>query len=175
MDRSPGRGTLSETPFARLLAEIWQKEFTGILTVRTAGGKRFAFDSGTLLVSRDTLAEKEFLESLLTSGAADLLSLSRCEDYAAEHRVSTVRAMLEIKLLDSARLWTLLERFAKAEAWLLFDVEEAEFEFEPRPAPAGPAYITNIFLPGLVLEGAQSLGGQLVQLRYRVNPGVRLP
>lgn len=162
MDRSPGRGTLSEIPFARLLADVWQREFSGILRVGTGGGKSFAFEGGALLVGRETLPEKEFLESLLTSGEADLLSLGRCEDYAAEHDVSTVRAMLEIKLFDSTRLWALLEGFAKTEAWRLFDVEEAEFELEPRPAPIGRVYVRNIFPPGLVLEGARRMRNERV-------------
>jgi hypothetical protein len=158
MDESLRRGSLARVPFARLLAEIWENELSGKLTVNSPEGPMgFTFDSGALIVDRRALAEKDFLQSLLTSGEVDLLSLARCEEYAEEHRVSPLKALLEIPLLDAGKLWSRLERFVRDEAFRLFDTEEAEFVFEPSSTPPGPALIRDAFLPNLVLEGGRRM------------------
>lgn len=158
MDAAIERGDLAKTPFARVLAEVWRQELTGRLHIEAPGApKRFVFESGSLVVDRTSFAEKDFLRSLLTSGAADLISLARCEELAQEKGVSLVRAILECALLSPGRLWSLLESFAREEAYPFFDAERAAFEFEPAYAPAGQAYIRGIFLPALILDGIRRM------------------
>jgi hypothetical protein len=159
-------GNLSETPFARVLAEIWRDRLTGVLSVRTAGGpRRFTFDNGALTVEQAAFAEKDFLQSLLTSGIADLISLARVEDHAHERGQSVVRAVVETGLLPPGRLWGFLESFVKETAYALFDCEEGEFEFSPAPAPPGPAYVRNVSVPDLILEGSRRMTNEAVFAR----------
>jgi hypothetical protein len=158
VDEALRRGNLSQTPFARILAGIWRDELTGTLKVHGLGGpKSFSFENGSLTIDRAAFPEKDFLKSLLTSGTTDLISLARAEEYAQQNRVPVIRALLEVPLLEPGRLWALLEAFVKEEAYPLFDREEGDFEFGPRSSPPGPAFLRDIFLPNLVLEGGRRM------------------
>jgi hypothetical protein len=160
-------GNLSQTPFARVLAEVWKDGLTGVLAVRTAAGtKRFSFENGALTVDRTALPEKDFLQHLLTSGEADLISLAHAEDHAQPLDESVIRAIIEIGLLPPGRLWRLMEGFVREAAYALFDLEEAEFEFVPRPAPAGQAYIRNMPVPNVILEGVRRMSNEGLFVRH---------
>jgi hypothetical protein len=157
MDEAVRQGNLSQTSFVRLLADIWKDGLTGVLSVRTASGpKWFTFENGALTIDRVSFPEKDFLQSLLTTGVADLISLDRAEEHAQQQGRSVIRAIIETGLLPAGRLWELMEGFVRETAFSLFDAEEAEFEFALRPAP-GPAYIRDVSVPGLILEGARTM------------------
>ena len=157
MDEAFRRGNLSETPFAGVLARIWREELAGSLRVGGTGGpKSFVFESGFLVVDRASFPEEDFLKSLLTTGTTDLISLARAEEYAQKHRVSVIRALLEIRLFEPGGLWALLEGSVKEDVYSLFDREEGEFEFEPHSAPRGPALV-SLSLPNLILEGVRRM------------------
>jgi hypothetical protein len=167
MDEALRRGNLAQTPFARVLGGIWSEELTGSLIVRGPGGPRsFSFENGSLTVDRSSLPEKDFLQSLLTTGTTDLISLARAEEYANKNGLSAVRALLEIRLLEPGRLWAWLEAFVREEVYLLFDREDGEFEFGRRPSPPGPAYIRELFLPGLILEGGRRMSNDGLIARH---------
>ncbi|MGZ7066464.1 MAG: DUF4388 domain-containing protein, partial [Candidatus Aminicenantales bacterium] len=132
MDESLLRGNLSRTPFVRVLAGLWRDERTGTLSVHGPGGpKSFIFENGSLTVDRAAFPEKDFLKILLTSGTADLISLTRAEEHAQRNRVPVLRAILEVAVLDPGRLWALIEQFTREEVFSLFDRDDGEFEFEP--------------------------------------------
>jgi len=165
MDDALRRGNLSETPFVGVLAGIWREELTGMLSVGGPGeSKSLVFENGRLLIDRASLAEKEFLKYLLTSGAADLISLAQSEEFAERNGVSIIRALLEISLVEPGRLWAYLEGFAKEEAFALFDKEEGEFEFGPLRTPREPALV-SLFVPGLILEGVRRMTNESVIAR----------
>jgi hypothetical protein len=165
MDEALRHGNLSKTPFQSVLAEIWREELSGTLTVRGVGGpKSFVFENGLLIIDHASLAEKDFLKALLTSGATDLISLAQSEEYAERNGVSIVRALLEIPLVEPARLWALLEGYGKEEVYSLFDREEGEFEFGPLGTARGPALI-SLLVPNLILEGARRMTKESVIAR----------
>lgn len=167
-----GRGSLAATPFVRVLARIWREELTGALSVRAAdGAKIFTFERGSLVVGQDSLAEKDFLKSLLTSGAADLIGLAQAEEYAERRSVSVMRALLELPLIDPSRLWPLLEEFVKAEVWSLFGRDEGEFEFGFPPSPPGPALL-RLDVPSLILEGGRRAENESAVFRELPPEGV---
>ncbi len=157
MDDTPLRGNLSQTPFASVLAALWKQGLTGTLRVRVAGGERaLVFERGALAFDRSAAAEKDFLESLLTSGALDLISLSRVENYAEEHEVSLIRAVLEIPLFRPGKVWEHLESYVRSEALLLFSETDGAYEFETGIC-AGPVLLGEISIPSLILEGIRGL------------------
>lgn len=167
MEEAPDRGSLAQTPFAHVLAGIWRAERSGILTVHTPGGpKEFAFDGGALTVSRALFREKDFLQFLMTAGAADLISLARCEEFAQDRGLTLVRALVEAPLFEAGRLWPLIGDFARGEAFALFDAEGLEFEFATGPAPGGPAYIRTIFLPDLIMDGVRKMTNDALIARH---------
>ena len=166
MDESLRRGSLARTPFPRLLAAIWSEGLTGTLNVAGPGGPRaFFFDEGSLAVEKEAFPSADFLRSLLTSGAVDLISLGRVEEHAQEAGVPVVRALLELDLVAPSRLWALLEEFVKAEVFALFDSEDGEYEFTPRTAPDGPAYVQGLFVPRLLLEGGRRMANDALIAR----------
>jgi hypothetical protein len=166
MDEVFRRGNLSTTPFAGVLARIWREGLAGTLSVGGIGGpKSFGFEGGSLVIDRTAFPEKDFLKSLLTSGTMDLISLARAEEHAQKNRVSVIRAIVEMPLLEPGRLWTLLEGFIKEEVYPLFDLEEGEFEFSPLPATRGPALV-SLFLPNLILEGVRRMTNDGIIVRY---------
>jgi hypothetical protein len=157
MDESPLCGNLADTPFPKVLAAAWKKGLTGTLRVRVpAGPKAFAVEKGSLAVDLSCLQEKDFLKSLLTSGALDLISLSRVEAYAEEHEVSLIRALLEIPFFGPSEVWKLLESYVTAEALLLFSEGDGAYEFESGTRP-GPILLQDISIPALILEGVRGL------------------
>ena len=161
------RGNLSQTPFARVLAGIWKDGLTGVLVVQTpAGTKRFTFEAGALTVGRDGVPDDDFLQSLLTSGAANLIDVGRVEALARGNGRSVVRTIVETGLLPPGRLWALLEGYVRETVYALFDLDEAEFEFAPGPPPAGQAYVRNISVPGLVLEGVRRMENEGLFARH---------
>jgi len=167
MDESLRRGNLSRTPFVHVLAGIWRDELTGTLGVHgPSGSKDFTFENGALTVDRAAFPEKDFLKTLLTTGATDLISLARAEEHAQRDRVPVIRALLEAAILEPARLWALIERFTRDEAFTLFDTEEGEFEFEPRATPPGPTLLRDVFLPNLILEGGRRMTNDTLIARH---------
>lgn len=163
MDPTSGPGNLAQTPFARLLAEIWQREFTGTLVVGGGGEpKSLFFDSGALTLLQTAFPEKAFLRYLLTAGASDLITLAGVEESSRRNGTSLVRAMLEASLFEPAHLWSRLEDFARSEAYPLFDLEAAPFELRPGRPSVGPAYVRVVFLPNLVLEGCRRMANEAV-------------
>ena len=165
MEENLRRGILAETPFARVLARIWREELTGALSVRGSDGtKLFIFDQGALVVVLASLPEKDFLKSLLTSGATDLISLAQAEEYAEGQGVSVLRALLEIPLINPERLWPLLEQFVKEEVSSLFDREEGEFEFGVPPSTPGPALL-RLDVANLILAGGRRMRNEAIIAR----------
>ena len=166
MDESLRRGNLSRTPFVRVLAGIWRDERTGTLSVHGPGGLRsFTFENGALTVDRCAFPERDFLKTLLTSGATDLISLARAEEHAQRDRVPVIRALLEVAILEPGRLWGLIEQFTRDEIFVLFDRDDGEFEFEPAASPPGPALLRDIFLPNLILEGGRRMANDALIAR----------
>jgi hypothetical protein len=167
MDETLRRGNLSQTPFAHVLAGIWRDELTGELGVQGVGGPRsFSFENGSLTIERSGFPEKDFLKSLMTSGALDLISLARVEEYAQDNRVSLIRALLEIPLLEPGPLWTFMEVFVKEEAYALFDRDEGDFEFVPCSEPPGAAYVRDLSLANVVLEGVRRMTNHALIARH---------
>ncbi len=158
MDETPHRGRLSDFPFPRILGEIWKKGLTGTLLVRTsADSKSFTFEKGSLVLDRPSFAEDDFLRSLMTDGIMDLISLARCEETAEKNDISSIRAILESRLISPGCLWSLLESFVRKEALDLFGWKDGEYEFESRPELTGPLLLWDISLPDLILEGIRGL------------------
>ncbi len=157
MDDTPLRGKLSDIPFPSVLQAVWKRGLTGTLLVLIKGGtKAFAIENGALAVDRSRFEERPFLESLLTSGSLDLISLSRVEDYAEKHEVSLIRALLEVPFFRPEEVWKRLETYVVNECLSLFSEQEGEYEFEEAPG-GGPFLLSDISLPALILDGVRQI------------------
>ena len=148
----------AHAPVARVLAEIWRQGLSGSLYVRAGGvPKCLSFERGCLVLDSVSFEERDFLRYLLTSGATDLIALTRVEEQAQKTSASALRALVELGLVEPERLWELLRGYAREEALSLLQSEGAEREFHTRSGPPARVYIEAIDVPGLLLEGARRL------------------
>jgi hypothetical protein len=148
----------SLAPIARVLAEVWRQGLSGSLYVKADGvPKCLSFEHGELILDAVSFEEKDFLRYLLTAGETDLITLTRAEDHAQKAKVTVLRALVETPLIDPARLWSLLENYAREEALSLFGAGEAAREFHVRSGPPGRVLVGPIDVPGLILEGARRI------------------
>lgn len=145
-------------PIPRVLAEVWRQGLSGSLYVKADGvPKCLSFERGEVILDAVSFEEKDFLRYLLTTGETDLIALARVEDHAQKADVSVLRALVETPLIDPARLWSLLESYAREEALSLFGIGEAAREFHVRSGPPGRVLVGPIDVPGLILEGARRI------------------
>jgi len=150
-------------PIARILAEVWRQGLSGSLYVKADGvPKCLSFERGAIVLDAVSFEEKDFLRFLLTTGEVDLIALTRVEDFAQKHGVAVLRALVETPLIAPARLWSLLETYAREEALSLFEAGEAGREFHVRSGPPGRVLVGPIDVPGLVLEGTRRLANPSV-------------
>jgi hypothetical protein len=148
----------ARAPFARVLAEIWRQGLSGSLYVKTDGVPRcLSFERGSLVLDSVSFEEKDFLRFLLTTGKADLIALTRVEEYAQKTDGSSLRALIETSLFEPEALWRLLESYAREEVLSLIAGGGAEREFHTRSGPPGRIYVDAIDLPGLILEGVRGM------------------
>ena len=148
----------SRVPFGRVLAEIWRQGLSGSLYVKSGGTpKCLSFERGTLVLDSVSFEEKDFLRYLLTSGEADLISLTRVEEHAQKTDGSSLRALVETSVLGPERLWAVLEAFARDEALALISMSGDEREFHTRSGPPARVYVDAIDIPGLILEGVRTI------------------
>jgi hypothetical protein len=145
-------------PVARVVAEIWRQGLSGSLYVKAGGVPRcLSFERGALVLDSVSFEEKDFLRYLLTTGETDLIALTRVEEHAQKTDCSSLRAFVELSLMEPGRLWQLLGSYAREEVLSLFDGAGAEREFHTRSGPAARVYVDAIDVPGLLLEGARRM------------------
>jgi hypothetical protein len=150
-------------PVARVVAEIWRQGLSGSLYVQAGGGPRcLSFERGALVLDSVSFEEKDFLRYLLTTGETDLIALTRVEEHAHKTDGSSLRAFVELSLIEPGRLWQLLGSYAREEVLSLLDGAGAEREFHTRSGPAARVYVDAIDVPGLLLEGARRMTDEAV-------------
>ncbi len=148
----------SRAPVARVLAEIWRQGLSGSLYVQAGGvPKCLSFERGFLVLDSVSFEEKDFLRFLLTTGETDFIALTRVEEHAQRTEGSTLRSLVETRVFEPERLWTLLQSYAREEVLALFESAEAGREFHTRSGPTARAYVDAIDVPSLLLEGARRM------------------
>ncbi len=148
----------ARAPVARVLAEIWRQGQSGSLYIKADGvPKCLSFERGALILDSASFEEKGFLRFLLTTGAADLITLTRVEEHAQKNDVSALRALIETSLFEPERLWALLESHAREEALSLFLAHGHECEFHIRTGPPARVLVGAIDIPNLLLDGVRRM------------------
>jgi hypothetical protein len=148
----------ARAPIGRVLAEIWRQGQSGSLYIKADGvPKCLSFECGSLILDSSSFEEKGFLRFLLTTGEADLISLTRVEEHAQKNEVPALRALVETSLFEPERLWTLLEAYAREEALSLFGASAHEREFHVRAGPPARVLVGAIDIPSLLLDGVRRM------------------
>jgi hypothetical protein len=90
----PLSGTLAETPFARILFDLWRQEKTGGLRIVRAGVARtLFFEKGQAVVARDIIAEPDFLAALVRKKVLEPDQAKEIELYAELQEFSLVKSI----------------------------------------------------------------------------------
>lgn len=172
MDRPLVRENLALVPFAKVLAEVWQRELSGTLLIRADNFIRgFAVEKGLVALDSRLFPETDFLGHLMTSGLADLISLNSAKETARAEGVPLVRALVENGLVEPGRLWKSMEDLLRQELFLLFDRDEGLVELEPREEPPAACYVRVLEMPALIMEGIRKMKNAKVIDRFLPGDG----
>jgi len=151
-------GSLAETPFARLLFNLWQRESSGRLRLGRDGGEKLLFfEKGQVLVEKGGISEPEFLEALVKRKLISAEQSKQCEERSSETGKSRIRTLAELGFLPPFPLWNLIESFFVRRLFRLFDRREGSFVFEPGLAPAAGERLGFIQTLDLILQGIRQM------------------
>ena len=171
MKDAPLEGSIAETPFPRLLFDIWTRERSGRLRLRRNDEERFLFfEKGRLLVTRESFAESAFLGALVRKKVLLPEQARQSERLAALKNISLVKALGELGLLSPIPLWSLLESFFSRQLFALFDWEEGEFEFDPAETLPPSAKLGVMEVHGLILQGIRQMHNDRILDRFLPGP-----
>jgi len=163
----PLQGTLAETPFPRLLVDVWRQERTGRLLVRSAKGERaFFFDKGQLLVAQDGTEGKDFLAALIRKKVLTEEQAGRAERLAEARKITLLKSLSELGLMSPVPLWSLAESFFVRRMYALFDLEEGTFLLDAGSVLPGGQRLGILQTPDLVLEGIRQMHNDGLIARY---------
>jgi hypothetical protein len=175
MDQNAFRGDLAETCFPKLLGLIRREGRSGRLSVRREAEERvFAFEDGAWSIGPGTFDAPGFLKGLAARGLARPADLARIEAGAGGDATVLMRALIEDGVLPVARAWDLIETFSRERIFEVFDWTGGTYDLGPAPVPAEPAWIRDIGLPGLILEGIRRMGNFAVIEAGLPGPDERL-
>lgn len=166
---------LSDTHISRILAEIWQKELSGLLSVSRGGEeKTFSFDRGSLAVAARNFPAQAFLRHLMSSGLTDLLTVNAIEERAAAEGRPVLRLLIEDGIAGTDELWAALEAAVKEDLAALFDWEDGLAVLCPAGEDPGPFIIRGIDIPELVIDGLKRMKSGPALERLIPPPGQAL-
>jgi hypothetical protein len=168
---TPGEGSFSDTPFARLLFELWSEPRTGRLTASTpAASRALHLENGDVVVEREGFEESAFLETLAKKRVLAADQVRRIERQARTEKTSALRAAGELGFLSAYPMWNLLESFYARRLFPLFDAAEGGWTFtaEERPAPRDRWGL--LAAPELVRQGIRAMQNESLWVRFLPEP-----
>jgi hypothetical protein len=162
----PLEGTLAETPFARLLFDLWRQERSGRLTIRGEKGERnIFFEKGHLLIAQDGPDPKDFLSALVRKKVLSEEQAGRAERLAEARNISLFKSLGELGFLSPIPLWSLAESFYTRRLYSLFDREEGDFAFDSAAVFPGSHRLGRLQTPDLILEGIRQMHNNALIVR----------
>lgn len=154
----PLGGTLAETPFPRLLFDIWRQERAGRLIVQGERGERtIHFDMGHPLVAQDEAESRDFLSALVRKKVLTEEQAGRAVRLAETRAITLFKSLGELDLLDPIPLWSLAESFFVRRMYALFDREAGDFVFDPEAVLPGGRRLGRLQTPDLILDGIRRM------------------
>ena len=151
-------GTLTDTPFPRILFRIWQRENSGRVRLQKKEEEKFVYiDKGRVTIEQSGLDQAEFLATLAAKRVLPAEQAKRCESYAAAKNVSLIRALSELGLINPLPLWNLMESFYVRQIFDLFEWEEGRFSLEPGVVPDSGCALGYLPTLGLIFQGIRQM------------------
>jgi hypothetical protein len=166
----PFEGGLAETPFPRLLFDLWRQERSGRLLLRSEENERaLFFDKGQVILARESIAPKEFVSVLVRKKILTEEQAGRTERLSEAQNISPIKALSELGLLSPVPLWSLLESFFIRRLFALFDREDGHYVFEPEAALPGGSRLGQLSTPDLLLQGIRQMHNDGLIVRFLPN------
>jgi tetratricopeptide (TPR) repeat protein len=150
----PERGRLEETPFPRLLLDLYRARFAGTLTLaRERVGKRFLFHEGVPVYAESNLASESLGVQLMDAGKLSRADYHRVVVYVERERCKEGKALLDLELIDARGLFVALKDQVRIRLLECFGWPCGEFHVDPSAQPSPDAQPLRIDLAPLLQEG----------------------
>ncbi|MDD8027905.1 MAG: DUF4388 domain-containing protein [Acidobacteriota bacterium] len=154
----PREGSLLETPFARLLFDLWRTGSGGRLRLRDGGAEKTIYlENGDIVVEREGLSEKDFLAALVKKRVLSAEQAKQCGQTAKAGRVSPFRALGELGFVSPQALWNILESFFARRLFPLFDWESGLWALDPEAALPVRERLGLLPTQDLILQGVRQM------------------
>lgn len=150
----PEHGRLEETPFPRLLLDLYRGRFSGTLMLtRDRVGKRFLLHEGVPVYAESNLASESLGVQLMDAGKLSRADYQRVGAYVERERCKEGRALLDLELLDARGLFVALKDQVRIRLLECFAWPRGEFHVDPGSQPSPEARPLRADLLPLLQEG----------------------
>jgi tetratricopeptide (TPR) repeat protein len=150
----PEHGRLEETPFPRLLLELYRARFSGTLTLtRDRVGKRFLLHEGVPVYAESNLASESLGVQLMDSGRLTRADYNRVAAHVERERCKEGRALLDLELIDARGLFVALKEQVRIRLLECFAWPRGDFHVDPSAQPSADAQPLRADLVPLLQEG----------------------
>lgn len=158
MQKRLPKGNLADTPFPVLLSIIWQEEKSGTLKLKNkTSEKKLYFKNGNIAGELSFLDEKDFIEALVNKKIVKAPEIEKCQNYARQNKITTIKSLTELGVLSPSPLWKLLESFCKERFFSLFDWGKVEYCFESEQTLYASQILLKDTTPNLILQGIRRM------------------
>jgi hypothetical protein len=158
MLKKPLKGNLADTPFPGLLFIIWREEKSGTLQIKKKEcEKKLYFKNGNIAGELSSLDEKDFFKALVNKKIVSAPEIKKCQNYARQNKITTIRSLTELGVLSPSPLWKLMESFCKEKFFSLFDWGKAEYCFESEQILYASQILLKDTTPNLILQGIRKM------------------
>ncbi|MFW6123719.1 MAG: DUF4388 domain-containing protein [Acidobacteriota bacterium] len=124
-------GNFSDSPFPNLLYRIWNSKRTGRLDIKKdRSEKNIHFSEGNIIVRASSFDNQKFFVFLQNQNQFPPSDMKNCVKYAKSKKISLLKALTELNVISSLKLWNFLEAFLVDEILPLFDWSEAKYIFD---------------------------------------------
>jgi hypothetical protein len=163
----PREGSLLESPFARLLFDLWRAGTTGRLRLQNGGAeKTLHLENGDVVVEREGLSEKDFLTALVKKKILTADEAKTCVRTAKAGGISPFRALGDLGLISPSALWNLLESFYTRRLFPLFDWEAGAWALDPDAGLPVRDRLGQLPAQELILQGVRQMRSRTVMERF---------
>ncbi len=153
----PEHGRLAETPFPRLLLDLYRARYEGALTLsRERVGKRFLFQEGAPVFAESNLASESLGVQLMDAGKISRADYNRVARHVEEKRCKEGTALLELQLIDPKGLFVALKHQVRIRIIECFGWPEGEFFVDSSTRPPDDAQPFRLDVYPLLQEGIET-------------------
>ncbi|NQZ97167.1 MAG: DnaJ domain-containing protein [Myxococcales bacterium] len=154
MSAVPDHVRLEETPFPRVLLDLYTSRFSGSVTLsRDRVGKRFLFQEGIPIFAESTLPSESLGVQLMDTQTISRTDYSRVVTYVQRNHCKEGKALLDLGLIDAKGLFVALKEQVRIRLLECFGWPNGELNVDDRTAPPADAQPFRSDVYRLLQEG----------------------